>query len=87
MEIGIFLFVGVVAFGLIMFVLEPYRFLPDFEGKAKKVGSTYWGIYDGASTKDLEVPGVEVRKPARKHIYTAGSATYAAGRGVNMSGK
>ena len=86
MEIVIFLVVGVVAFALIMFVLEPYRFLPDFEGKAKKVGSAYWGIYDGASTKDIEaLQSVAVCKPARKHIYTAGSATYAAGRGVKMS--
>jgi hypothetical protein len=67
-------------------VLEPYRFLPDFEGKSKKVGSTYWGIYAGASTTDLKsLEGVVVSKPARKHIYTAGSATYAAGRGVKMS--
>jgi len=88
MDILLFLFVGAAAFVLILFVVEPYRFIPEGKGKAKRVGSSYWGIYEGAQVEDLKgVEGVEIRKPARKHIYTAGSATYAAGRGVNMSGK
>jgi hypothetical protein len=69
------------------FVAEPYRFMPEEEEKKKKVGSTYWGHYEGAPIVEPEaMRTIEVRRSTRKEKYIAGSQTYAAGRGVRMSG-
>lgn len=88
MDVVLFLSVGVVAFFLLMVVLEPYRFLPEIKTKNKRVGSTYWGNYEGCPVEQTaEMQTIEVKKSKRKMIYTAGSTTYALGRGVNMSGK
>lgn len=88
MDICLFFFVGVVAFTLLMVVAEPHRFLPERKAEKKKVGSPYWGIYEGCAIEaPVEQRTIEIRKPTRKEIVTAGSQTYAAGRGVNMSGR
>lgn len=88
MDVILFLFVGAVAFTLLMVVAEPHRFLPESKGVKKKVGSSYWGIYEGCAIQSpAEQCTIEIKKPTRKEIYIAGSTTYAAGRGVNMSGK
>lgn len=78
-----------IAIGTLLFVAEPYRFIPDEPEKKnnKKVGSTYWGIYEGTPIVEPEaMRTIEVRRSTRKEKYIAGSATYAAGRGVRMSG-
>ncbi len=88
MDIFLFALVGVVAFTLLMVVAEPYRFMPESKGKKKKVGSTYWGAYEGCPVESpLEQCTIEIRKPTRKEKIVAGSLTYEAGRGVNMSGR
>jgi hypothetical protein len=81
-------FAGTVAFGLIIFVLEPWKFLPERKPEKKFLGASYWGVYNGRPT--IEAPEqrtFEVRKPSRKQKAIAGSTTYAMGRGVNMSGR
>ena len=76
-----------IAIGTLLFVAEPYRFMPEESEKKKKVGSTYWGIYEGTPIVEPEaMRTIEVRRSTRKEKYIAGSATYAAGRGVRMSG-
>jgi hypothetical protein len=88
MDVILFLFVGIAAFFLLMFVAEPHRFIPESTGVKKKVGSTYWGIYEGCPVEaPVEQRTIEIRKPTRKEKNIAGSTTYEAGRGVNMSGK
>ena len=89
MENFIFYAVGIViSIAILLFVAEPYRFMPEPEEKKKKVGSTYWGIYEGTPIDEPEsMRTIEVRRSTRKEIYIAGSGTYAAGRGVKMSGR
>lgn len=88
METLFFGFGALIAFVLLLAIAEPYRFLPDFEQKAKSVGSTYWGIYEGASVEEKDpTQKIKLHKVARKERYVAGSSTYANGRGVNMSGR
>ncbi|MBS2004916.1 MAG: hypothetical protein JST44_25620 [Cyanobacteria bacterium SZAS LIN-5] len=88
MDIFLFALVGVVAFVLLLVVSEPHRFLPESKGPKKKVGSTYWGAYEGCPVESpMEQCTIEIRKSTRKEKIVAGSQTYAAGRGVNMSGR
>ncbi len=80
---------GVVAIiAILLLIAEPKRFIPDIEKKSRKVGSTYWGFYEGAEQDDTEaLRTVELKDVARKQQYVAGSITYSQGRGVNMSGR
>jgi len=88
MDFLLYAFGGAIAIILLVAIAEPLRFLPEFERKKKHVGSTYWGIYEGAQTEEPEsMRTVELLQVARKERYIAGSSTYAQGRGVNMSGR
>lgn len=88
METLLYLFVGGVAFVLLLAIAEPYRFFPEAKEKKRFVGSTYWGAYEGTSIEQpSESKTIEIRKAARKEVYIAGSGTYAKGRGVKMSGR
>ena len=81
---------GVVAIlsAILLLIAEPKRFIPEIEKKARKVGLTYWGFYEGAEQDDTEaLRTVEWKDVARKQQYVAGSITYSQGRGVNMSGR
>ena len=88
MDIFLFFFVGAVAFVILLVVAEPHRFMPEGKQKVRKVGSTYWGNYEGcAIDSPAELCTIEIKKSTRKDKVVAGSQTYAAGRGVNMSGR
>ena len=89
MDALVFGFGAVIGLALLIFIAEPYRFMPEPEKKKKKrVGASYWGIYEGAQAEEPEaMRTVELQQVARKNQYTAGSSTYAMGRGVNMSGR
>jgi len=87
METILFAFGAIVAVILLIAIAEPNRFLPEFEQKKKRVGSTYWGFYEGVSSEEDASLTVELHKVARKERYLAGSSTYAKGQGVNMSGR
>ncbi|HEY9716845.1 MAG TPA: hypothetical protein V6C69_05230 [Trichormus sp.] len=88
MESILYFFGALVAVVLLIAIAEPLRFMPEFEKKKKRVGSTYWGIYQGASTDEPEAMcTIELQQVARKERYIAGSVTYSQGRGVNMSGR
>jgi hypothetical protein len=72
--------------GTILFaVAESDRLLALIKPKGKKVGSSYWGVYEGSRT-DVSVGEMEALAPSAKHRNIMGSATYAAGKGVRMSG-
>jgi hypothetical protein len=76
-----------IAIGTLLFIAEPYRFMPEETEKKKRVGSTYWGIYEGAPIVEPEaMRTIEVRRSTRKERIIAGSQTYSAGKGVRMSG-
>ena len=78
----------VIALTALLFVAEPHRLLPEQEHKKKRVGSTYWGVYEGAAIVEPEsMRTIEVVRSTRKMKFIAGSQTYAAGRGVKMSGR
>jgi hypothetical protein len=88
MESLVFGFGALIGLALLVFIAEPYRFMPETEAKKKRVGASYWGIYEGSQAEEPEaMRTVELQKVARKNQYTAGSSTYAMGRGVNMSGR
>jgi hypothetical protein len=88
MESFSYIFGTVIAAVLLIFIAEPQRFLPEYEPKKKRVGGTYWGIYEGTDIEEPEeMRTVELQQVARKQQYIAGSSTYALGRGVNMSGR
>lgn len=84
----ILFFVGVISFFSVMLMIEPYRYLPEFKAKKKRVGSTYWGVYAGQPVKEPEAERtIELKEPSRKEKHLVGSSTYAQGRGVKMSGR
>ena len=63
----------------------PKYFVPSAEGKKKKVGSSYWGVYEGESLEDAPDEGrVECPRPARKWHVVAGSSQYASGKGTSF---
>ena len=88
MELPLMFFGVIVVCGLLLMIAEPYRFMPETNNKAKKVGATYWGSYEGVSPEEPEeMRQVELQKVARKLHYAAGSITYSQGRGVAMNGR
>ena len=87
MDTVFYVVAGIVACGILLLVAEPYRFIPEFKKKKKMVGSTYWGMYEGAAAEEpATMRQIEIAPSKRKHKLVVGSATYAAGRGVRMSG-
>jgi len=88
METPFMLFCVLIVCLLLLFIAEPHRFLPERRNKKKMVGSTYWGVYEGAPMEEPESQRtVELQEVARKQQYVAGSSTYSLGRGVKMSGR
>lgn len=81
--------VGVILiFAILLFIAEPKRFLPEPAKRQKRVGSTYWGFYEGTEAEEPEaMRTVELKDVARKQQYVAGSITYSQGRGVSMNGR
>lgn len=75
----------VIGMALLFFIAEPDRILGDRKGKAKKIKCTSWGMYTDASNLE-EVAEVEVAPTHRKERVIGGATTYAAGRGVKMTG-
>lgn len=49
----------------------------------KKVGPSYWGVYDGSPAKeDTSLCTIAVRQPTFTEIITAGSSVYSKGKPV-----
>ncbi len=87
MDVMFYLVSIAILLAMLFFVAEPYRVIPDGKPKKKRVGSTYWGIYEGTPIVEPDaMRTIEVEKSTRKEKYIAGSSTYAKGRGVKMSG-
>jgi hypothetical protein len=85
-------FVGIlVAIWVTLLVAFPERLVPELGGRKKKFKGRHWGSYGDAPQRAEEDKEdeecIEVGVPAKKLIYTVGSGTYAAGRGVKMSGR
>ncbi|MBU6452316.1 MAG: hypothetical protein KGS72_11090 [Cyanobacteria bacterium REEB67] len=73
------------AAAILFAVAESDRLLALVKPKGKKVTSSYWGVYEG-NRPDMSVGVVEAKAPSGKHRNIMGSSTYAAGKGVRMSG-
>lgn len=87
MDVILFGIGAIAALVLLLVIAEPDRFLPSGDSKKDKVGSTYWGVYEGKPVVEAEENRtIELKKSKRKECVVAGSATYAAGRGVSMRG-
>jgi len=75
----------VIATFILILIAFPDRILPIAEPKKKKVGSTYWGAYEGQPTEDSPNEGrIEVQTPAPKEKVISGSHLYNAGRGTSF---
>jgi hypothetical protein len=78
---------GAIGIGLLIVIAFPRYFLPGELTKTTKVGASYWGCYEGQALQEGEQEEKITYKTVRKKpLVVAGSATYAAGRGVKMSG-
>lgn len=73
----------VLAVYLLLMLAFPKVFLPPTKYRTKKVGSNYWGVYDGQPV-DLHphAPTLQTPKPARLRHPVAGSSMYAGGNGM-----
>jgi len=71
---------------ILLSIAESDRLLALFKPKSKHAQSNAWGVYDGVAAEDI-VGQVEVKPLPGKQKFIAGSGTYAAGRGVKMSGQ
>lgn len=70
---------------MLAFIAFPQFFIPDSNGKRKKVGSSYWGLYEDESpVESADEKSIEVPKPARKFHPIAGSSQYASGKGTSF---
>lgn len=70
---------------ILLHIAFPNLILPEEKPKKKRVGSTYWGVYDSVVTDEPEeMKTIEVPKAARKERVVAGSSMYAAGRGTSF---
>jgi len=85
MDIAFNIFALFVAAMILFAVAESDRLLDLIKPKGKKCQSNYWGVYEGTSAT-ASVGEVEAKAPNAKHRNIMGSSTYAAGRGVRMSG-
>ncbi len=72
--------VGVIAAVFILVAIAfPKLMRPELKEKEQSVGSTYWGIYEGAKREELEGESVRIPKPSRALHPVAGSISYARG--------
>lgn len=71
---------------ILVLMAESERILSFVKPKPKKVGSNSWGAYEG-SKSDEPITSIEVQPISGKQKVIGGSTTYAAGRGVKMSGR
>jgi len=86
-DVIFYVFGAAIGIGLLIVIAFPRYFLPGELTKTIKVGASYWGCYEGKALKEgEEETKIKVKTTRTKPICIAGSATYAAGRGVKMSG-
>jgi hypothetical protein len=66
-----------VALFLVVSIACPQLFERFKKQDDKKVGSSYWGVYNGTPTEDLHAHRVTAPKPGRSQKVVAGSFMYA----------
>jgi hypothetical protein len=76
---------ALVALFLLLAIAFPNLIVPQIKGKKKKVGSAYWGVYEGTALSDTGEGRVEIPTPTRKIHITAGSGMYASGKGISRT--
>lgn len=86
MDFTFLFFSGIVAVGLLLAIAFPERFIPDHpNAKKRKVGSSYWGVYEGADP--LQSHGeVEVQPLTDKEKTNYGAFAYGSGKPVSRRG-
>jgi hypothetical protein len=72
------------ALAVLASIAFPDLLLPSSD-KKRKVGCSYWGVYEGAATDEPEdAKTIEIETPIGKEKVVAGSAMYAMGRGTSF---
>jgi hypothetical protein len=75
---------SLLALVLLASIAYPQLFIPQNK-KKKKVGSAYWGVYQGSELTDSPSEAkIECPRPARRWIPIAGSGMYASGKGTSL---
>jgi hypothetical protein len=73
------------AYAVLLLVAMPGILMRPEAKRAKKktVGPTYWGVYPGCQTEELEeLKTIQVSTTKSKEKVVAGSTMYARGRGI-----
>lgn len=81
--------IGGIVLGLLVLVsiAFPDLIIPGRSERTKKVGSTYWGVYEGRDTEEPESrKTIEVKAQPGKEKVVAGSQAYAMGRTTSIRG-
>ena len=65
------------ALGLVVSIACPQLFERFNKNEEKRVGSSYWGVYNGTPTEDLHNHRVTAPKKAKDKKIVAGSYMYA----------
>lgn len=83
----LFIIIMVILSGILLVgIAVPEKILPSVPNKKKKkVGSSYWGVYEEADPTQ-SVGEIEVQPLAGKQKTVYGATTYALGRGVSRRG-
>lgn len=77
------LFIGI---GLLAVIAFPERFIPAYVTKTKKVGASYWGMYEGESPETEEERTLSVKVVKRKAKVIGGGTQYATGKSISFRG-
>jgi hypothetical protein len=76
---------AIMAILVLLVIACPERLLPVGKKQTRRVGASYWGVYENAAPDDpAECATIEVHEPARKPSEVVGSQMYAMGRGVSV---
>ena len=76
---------ALLALFLLLSIAFPERFVPKLGNRKKKVGSAYWGVYEGSAVENTAEEGrVEIPKPAKKFRSIYGSSQYETGKGTSF---
>ncbi len=74
-----------IAASVLLMMAFPRRVAELIQKKSRKVGCTYWGVYEGAATEETDTEKlIEIKEPSAKERITAGSTMYALGRGTSF---
>jgi len=86
MDVFFYFVCGIVGIFLLVVIGFPDLLVPPNTARKEKMNASHWGLYEGISPigPDEQPLTIEVQANRKRHKITAGSQTYAAGRGVKQ---